>query len=336
MSTTSSPHAEPPVATERSRTGGPSRRRRGEPRPFDFRRQNKLSREHVRTMQIVQETFARGFSTMLASHLRSVTQVSITSIEQQSYDEYVRELPNPTLLTLLNLPPLSGAAIFQLPLDVAYCAVELLLGGKGYAEQPTRAFTDLELLLTRGIIERALPDLRYALEPVVATEPKVMSQESNPQFAQIAAPTDMVIVVSYDIRLEGISGRATMCIPFSSLQPHLEALSATSLYASQSAGDAAESRRRLEHHLAEVPVGVAAAFRPVVLSAEDIDRLAVGDVLLLSHPVEEPLTLSVDGIATFEGGIGRRNRRLAVRIDGPADPSTPTSRPVRGRVIAPG
>ena len=79
-------------------------------------------------MQIVQETFARGLSTMLASQLRSVCQVSIRSIDQRSYDEYVRELPNPTFLTLLSLNPLSGAAIFQLPLDVTFCAIELLLG----------------------------------------------------------------------------------------------------------------------------------------------------------------------------------------------------------------
>src|SRR3954468_16725840 len=85
-----------------SSRGRSQRRRRAEPRVFDFRRQSKLSREHVRTMQIVQETFARGFSTMLASQLRSLTSVTIRSIEQQTYDEYVRDMPNPTLLTLLS------------------------------------------------------------------------------------------------------------------------------------------------------------------------------------------------------------------------------------------
>ena len=76
------------------------------------------------------------------------------------------------------------------------------MGGGGTSEQPARPLTELELQLVRGIIERALPELRYAFEPVVATEPKIVSQESNPQYAQIAAPTDMVIVVSYDIRIE--------------------------------------------------------------------------------------------------------------------------------------
>lgn len=305
------------------------RRVRSEPRPFDFRRQTKLSREHIRTLQIVQETFCRGFSTMLASSLRTVAHVSIKSIEQHSYDEYVRELPNPSLLTLLGLSPLPGAAILQLPTDIAYCAVELLLGGKGSVEQPTRPFTDLELLLLRTVIEQALPELRYAFEPVVATEPKVMSQESNPQFAQIAAPSDIVIVVSYDIRVEAIAGVATMCIPFSSLQSHLDALSATSLYASQSVVGAELSRQRLSEHLAEVPVEVAARFRQLEMPARAIFNLAVGDLIPLNHPVDEPLTLAVDGVPTYYARIGRRNRRLAVLVEGPADPAAPTERPTR-------
>jgi flagellar motor switch protein FliM len=307
-----------------------SRRPRGEPRVYDFRRQSTLSREHVRTMQIVQETFARGFSTMLASQLRSVTHVSIRAIEQHSYDEYVRDLPNPTLLTLLSLSPLSGAAILQLPLDVAFCAVELMMGGGGATEQPTRPLTELELQLVRDIIERAMPELRYAFEPVVVTDPKVVSQESNPQYAQIAAPTDMVIVVSFDIRIESISGVATLCIPFSSLQPHLDALSANSLYGAQSMVNLAESRERLQEHLGETPVMVSAQFRPVAMTANEIVQLRVGDVVSLSHPLEEPLTLLVGETPTFHARIGRRNRRLAVLIDGAADPSEATTRlPVR-------
>lgn len=304
-----------------------ARRKRGEPRPFDFRRQSKLSREHVRTMQIVQETFARGLSTMLASQLRSLCQVTIQSIDQQTYDEYVRELPNPTLLTLLSLAPLQGAAIFQLPIDVAFVAVERMLGGVGYVEQPNRPLSDLELQLLRGVFERALPELRYAFEPVVATEPKIMSQESNPQYAQIAAPTDMVIIVAFEVRIEAIAGTATLCIPFSALQPHLEALSATSLYASQSVVNAEETKARLIYHLGETPVAVSAQFRPVEMSAHDVVRLRVGDVLPLSHPLEQPLTLMVDGVPTFEARIGRRNRRLAVQISNAADPGNPAWRP---------
>lgn len=299
----------------------PSQRSRSDPKVYDFRQQNTLSREHVRTMQIVQETFARNFSTMLASQLRSVTQVTIQSIEQHSYDEYVRDLANPNLLTLLSLSPLSGAAVFQLPLEIAFCAAELMMGGAGRGDHPSRPLTELELQLIRGIIERALPELRYAFEPVVATEPKIMSQESNPQYAQVAAPTDMVIVVTYEIRIESVAGYATLCIPFSSLQPHLEALSATSLYGSQNMANIAESRLRLNEHVNETPVIVSAQFRQLEMTAHDIVQLRVGDVVPLSHPLEEPLMLMVGDTATHRARIGRRHRRLAIVIDGQADPS---------------
>jgi flagellar motor switch protein FliM len=299
----------------------PSQRSRSDPKVYDFRQQNTLSREHVRTMQIVQETFARNFSTMLASQLRSVTQVTIQSIEQHSYDEYVRDLANPNLLTLLSLSPLSGAAVFQLPLEIAFCAAELMMGGAGRGDHPSRPLTELELQLIRGIIERALPELRYAFEPVVATEPKIMSQESNPQYAQVAAPTDMVIVVTYEIRIESVAGYATLCIPFSSLQPHLEALSATSLYGSQNMANIAESRLRLNEHVNETAVTVSAQFRQLEMTAHDIVQLRVGDVVPLSHPLEEPLMLMVGDTATHRARIGRRHRRLAIVIDGQADPS---------------
>jgi flagellar motor switch protein FliM len=294
---------------------------RSDPKVYDFRQQNTLSREHVRTMQIVQETFARNFSTMLASQLRSVTQVTIQSIEQHSYDEYVRDLANPNLLTLLNLSPLSGAAIFQLPLEIAFCAAELMMGGAGRGDHPSRPLTELELQLVRDIIERALPELRYAFEPVVATEPKIMSQESNPQYAQVAAPTDMVIVVTYEIRIDSVAGFATLCIPFSSLQPHLEALSATSLYGSQNMANVAESRARLNEHVNETAVSLSAQFRQLEMTAHDIVQLRVGDLVPLSHPLDEPLMLMVGDTATHRARIGRRHRRRGVVFDSPADPS---------------
>jgi flagellar motor switch protein FliM len=302
------------------------RKRRSAPKLYDFRNQNTLSRDHVRTMQIVQETFARSFTNILASQLRAVTQVSIVSIEQRSYDEYIRWLPNPTLLTRLSLAPLSGAALFQIPLSVAYAAVEMMMGGTGEDEQPERAMSDLELMLMKEIIESALPELRYALEPVVATEPKIVSQESNPQYAQIAAPTDIVIIVSYEIKIESVSGVASLCIPFSSLQPHLDALSASSLYGNLSSVNRNEVLAKVRGHLAETAVSVSAQFRPVEVLAKHIVGLNIGDVLSLSHPVEEPLMLIVDRTATHYAHIGRRNRRLAVQVAAPVEPSE--SRPV--------
>lgn len=280
-------------------------------------------------MQIVMETFARGLGTMLSSQLGCVVSVAIDTIGQRTYDEYVRDMPNPTVMTILDLKPLSGAAVLQLPLPVAFCAVELLLGGKGYEEQPERALTELEMLLVRGVVDRVLPELRYSLEPVVAVEPTVVGQEANPQFAQIAAPTDMMIIVDFQVKIDAVSGIASLCIPFSSMQPHLDMLSTSSLFGGKSSGNAAEHRARMEEHLGETPVELSAEFRPLIMSSGDIVSLQVGDVIPLYHPVDEPLLLSVEGVPTLNVKVGRKNRRAAVQVVDEVDVNDGRMRPAR-------
>src|SRR3954470_12238246 len=142
------------------------RRGRGEPNvvAFDFRRPSKVNRDHVRALQIVHETFARQLSTVIATTLRAVAQVSLTSIEQLTYDEYVRSLPNPSFMVILSLNPLPGAAVMQLPLPIVFAAIDRLLGGTGEALSPKRPLTEIESNLMRGLIDRALRELEYAYE----------------------------------------------------------------------------------------------------------------------------------------------------------------------------
>jgi flagellar motor switch protein FliM len=310
---------------ESKRRDARHRRPRGEPQPFDFRRPTTLSREHVRAMQIVQETLARGFTTTLASKLRAVCSVTIRDIEQRPYDEYVRELPNPALLTLLSLRPLVGTAMLQLPLRIAYAATELMLGGVGGANQPRRQMTDLETSLMRSILELTMPEIRYAFEPIVAVEPAIVGQESNPQFAQLVAPTDMVIIASFDVRIEAVTEVMTLCIPFSSLQPHLEALSATDRSNGETEEKIAEGRARVHQHISDSDVSASARFRSTVATSSQVADLGVGDVLLFNHPVGLPLTLQTGGTAIFDVTIGRVNRHLALQITG----EVPSDRPKR-------
>lgn len=307
-------------------------RRRGEPRAFDFRHPTTLSREHVRTMQIVQETLARGFTTTFASALRAVTNVSIRHIEQRPYDEYVRVLPNPGVHTLLSLRPLNGTAMLQVPLPVAFAMTELLLGGRGRADQPRRGLTDLEQALVRGIIDQTLPEIRYAFEPIVPIEPVVLGVEANPQFAQLVAPTDMVIIASFDVKIEAITDVMTLCIPFSSLQPHLDALSVNARVRDQSPERTALERARLHEHVHGSPVQASAVFRPLTASTATLVDLAVGDVILLHHPLGDPLTLEVGGVPTFDVTIGRLNRYLALKV-GDTVPAARTRTPSRVRVV---
>ncbi|MFN8034882.1 MAG: flagellar motor switch protein FliM [Acidimicrobiia bacterium] len=288
--------------------------RDGSAQPYDFRRPNKFSRDHVRALQMVCETFSRHLSTLLATTLRSMTNVSLRSVEQLTYDEYVGGLPNPSYLAILALHPLPGAAMFQFPLSIAMTAVDRMLGGTGPITHLDRSLTEIESNLMRSLTERALRELSYAFESLVRLEPEIVQQEANPQFAQIAAPSDMTVVLTFDIRINDERAATTLCIPFDSLQPVLDTFASQSLF-SDRADEAVEAfGHQLQDALRSTSVEVNVRFNEVTLTSAEVVNLAVGDIIPLRHGLEEPLTVSVGSTACYRAITGRKGRRLACLI----------------------
>jgi flagellar motor switch protein FliM len=282
---------------------------------YDFRRPNKFNREHVRAFEIANETFARQFTTVLSTALRTVSQVSLTSVSQMTYDEYVRALPNPSYLAILALDPLPGASTFNVPLHLIMTAIDRLLGGSGEGEYPQRPLTDIEDVLVRDLMTRVVHELGYAWESITADlQPRVVQQESNPQFTQIASPSDMVLAISFDVRIGMQSGDATLCLPFASLQPALDAITQSTLIATRAHDSAEATRAGVANRLAEVPLDVTVRFDPVTLPSGDIVHLQPGDVIPLRHAVGAALTVCVAGESRFRAVAGRNGKRLACRI----------------------
>jgi len=283
-------------------------------RTFDFRRPNKLNRDHLRHLEIIHETFAGQLSTLLSSSLRSVCGTSVSSIEELTYDEYVRDMPIPTHLSVLSLEPLPGVGIFQLPVDAAMVMVDLLLGGRGTAPTRHRALTDIETGLIRTVTDRALNELSYAFESVAEIRPSVVGIESNPQFAQLAAPSDMVIVVNLTLQIGDVcETNLSLCYPYATLKPVLTDMSRSAGHAG-SDPDAIAARERLASRLLDVPVELSVTFEPVVVRGRDILTLQAGDVLTLGHPSNEDLTAVVDGVPLFEVRPARKGKRVAAQV----------------------
>jgi flagellar motor switch protein FliM len=305
-----------PTPYGRGAGAGPTART-GEAVLFDFRRPNKFSRDHVRAMQIVNETFARQTGTILSTTLRAVSTMTLTSVDQVTYDEYVRAAPNPTVLAILSLEPLNGAGILQIPMHLAMAIVDRMLGGSGSGSFPSRPLTEIESILMRTIIDRALSELTYSYESLVELEPAIVQFESNPQFAQVAAPSDMMVVSSYETRVGGELGEISLCLPFSSLQPVLDRAVTHSLFADRSAGDPAVIRGAISNRVEQVPVEVSVRFGSVTLTSAEIVGLREGDVLPLHHRVEDPLTVTAVGHPFLRATPGKRGKRLAVMVVDP-------------------
>jgi flagellar motor switch protein FliM len=300
-------------AVSTASAGVAGRSRRGEPRTYDFRRPTKLSREHVRVLQIAQESFARQATTILTTFLRAGARLELVGIEQFSYDDYLATLPNPVFITTFTLEPLAGKGLLAYPLDMAMAIVDHMLGGSGKAEQPNRPMTAMESAITNHLLGRLLDEFANSFGSVTQLQPALDGIEYNPQLAQAASGSDTVMVATFDMSVGSREGEATLVLPFSSFASALN--NAASPQLSESA--LAKRKRAAEALTARlnfVPVDVSVRFAPLSVSSADLLSLAVGDVLLLRHPPDSPLEVTTNDVTFAYAIASNHRRRLAAAI----------------------
>lgn len=299
-------------------TPQPRRRRGSVVTPYDFRRPVNLSREHSRMLQIAFETFARQASIVITSALRSVCQIDLVAVEQQTYNEYVETLGDMTYMTVFSAEPLQQHAVLEMPLAVAMTCVDRLLGGPGAADQPQRPLTDLEGAVVGTLYERLVTEVRYAFSAIVPLDPKVRSVEYSPQLAQIGNASDAMVVGRFLLKENEREHPISLCLSFPGLLPHLTA-------AANGAGELSEreqrtreqARDRLAAGFQDVPVEVAVRFRSTVADPLELSGLRVGDVVRLRHPAQAPLDVTAADVVFAHAVPGSQGRRLAALVVAP-------------------
>ncbi|WP_250028087.1 flagellar motor switch protein FliM [Paractinoplanes maris] len=300
--------------TNAARTSGRISRRGhgGGPAPYDFRKPIKLSREHVRTLQIAFETYARSCGTLLTTRLRAVSNVTLASIEQLNYDEYVAALNNPTVLAVVVLDPLPGSALVEISTSAAMTAIDHMLGGPG-GPQPERPLTEVEMPLLRGLLERMLGELRYGFETLVDMQPKLKDIEYNAQFLRAHQPGDACVIASFDVKIGAEETTHSICLPFNTILPVLSRTETVVLSAAERAvKDTA--LRNLTAGLSSAPLDVAVRFQPIRMRTDDIVDLRPGDVVPLGHPTSRPLEVTVNETVFAHAVPGNQGSRLACLV----------------------
>lgn len=281
---------------------------------YDFRRPLKLSREHLRTLQLAFETFGRQTGTLMTSALRSVCFIDLIEVEQQTYNEYVDTLDELTYLTVFSAEPLQQPGALEMPLAVVMTLVDKLLGGPGTGGQPQRQLTELETAVVSGLYERLVAEVRYAFASIVTLEPVVKGVEYNPQLAQLAGSSDAMVVARFLLRMGEVEHPVSVCLSFAGLLPFLSAADGS---------DVVSERERLEreqssHHLAAgmqlVPVDVAVRFRNTAADPMELSGLQVGDVVKLRHPAAAPLDVVAADVVFAHASPGAQGPRLAALV----------------------
>lgn len=265
-------------------------------------------------LQIALEGFARQATNVFTSSLRTVCTVTLGSIEQRSYGEYVETLGASTYMTLFTADPVSGAGVLELPVPATMVCIDHMLGGPGSSIQPNRPLTEIEGAVVRGFVERLLGEMRYSLDGIVSMTPVIAGVEYSPQFAQAAGVADVMVVATFDLGLADTEHRMTLCLPFSGLLPHLVKASAPTPVSERERMQRAESAALLHDQFHEVPLDVRVALRSTRLAPDDLGKLAVGDVIRLNHPAAAPLDVAVDDVVFAHATPGVRGKRLAAQI----------------------
>lgn len=283
---------------------------------YDFKHPDKFSKDQLRTIQLIYESFARLASATLSAQLRTMVHVRVLSVDQITYGEFMQSVPNPSTLAIIDLDPLKGEGLVAIDQNVSFGIIERLLGGKGREINLTRELSDIERALIEGIIERILNSFKEAWMSTIEIRPRISNIECNPQFTQIIPPGDMVILTIMDIGIGEMEGKLSFGLPGVSIEPFAVKLSSQHRYAT-SPGEASldeKNIQKVKKGLKKVTIPVIAELGAVNISLNDVMQLQIGDVVKLQMGINDDLILRVGGKAKYACRPGVVGSKVGVQI----------------------
>ena len=283
-------------------------------RDYDFKRPAKFSKEHLRTLEIIFEHYGRLLSTNLPVYVRKNVQVSVVNSEALTFSEFTNSLANPVLLGIVNFAPLNGNIMVELASNLGYAIIDRMLGGQGLPLEKSREFSDIELTIIEKIMVVCVRLFREPWKNVLEISPVMERLETNPQFAQIIAPTDMISIVTLNIKMGDVEGLMNICLPYFTLESIMDRLNTRYWYANmQDKGDE-RFDDQIEGMIRRVDVPIKAVLGQSNISVSDFVNLQVGDIIRLDTRVEDELQIYVGNIHKFTALPGSSKDSYAVRI----------------------
>lgn len=281
---------------------------------YDFRRPDKLSKEQMRTLQMIHENLVRLLTTTLSTKLRSMVDFEVASIEQLTYEEFIRSLPEPTIIGISELKPFNGQFIFEINPDIGFVIIDRLFGGIGKTFNKTRAFTDIEKVVLRKVINWFLSGFPEAWENIIRVEPQLREIESNPQFIQVVPSNDMTILITLQAKIADAEGLINICIPYILIEPIVDKLNAQQMFSNTRQEQTTQHIKALKKRIEKAKIDLYAELGTAVLTVSDLLYLHPGDVIRIDKAANEMIDLKVGNQVKYKGIAGAHRKHMAVKI----------------------
>ena len=281
---------------------------------YDFSRPTKFSKEHLRTLEIIFEHYSRLVSTNLPVYLRKNVQVSVASSETVTFSEFSNALSNPSVLGINNFAPLNGNIIIEIATNLCYAMLDRMLGGSGQPLEKSREFSDIELTILQKLLVMFTQLLREPWKNVVDISPVLSRLETNPQFAQVIAPSDMIAIVTLNMKIGDVEGMLNICLPFFTLEDVMDKLNTKYWFSTMQENHDEHYEEYIESMIRRVDIPIKAVLGRSTISVNDFLNLQVGDCIRLDSRVDTDMNVYVGNIKKFTALPGTDRDSYAVQI----------------------
>ena len=283
-------------------------------REYDFSRPSKFSKEHLRTLEIIFDHYGRLLSTHLPAYLRKTVQVDVMNSEAVTYSEFSNALANPVLLGVVNFSQLKGNIVIELAANLGYAIVDRMLGGGGEPLDKNRDFTEIELSIIERIFGVCVNLLREPWQNVVSIEPRLERIETNSQFAQIISPSEMIAIITINIKIGETEGLMNICLPFLCLEDIMDKLNTKYWFSTLQESDEADYHEAIESMIERAQIPMKAVLGKTALPVMDFINLKVGDIIKLNSKVDDELDIYVGNMLKFTALPGSSSDNYAVKV----------------------
>ncbi len=282
---------------------------------YDFARPSKFSKEQLRTLEIIFESYGRAISTYLSGHLRTMVSAEVMNAEAVTYSEFSNALINPVILAVTDFRPLKGSILLELSPNMGFTIIDRVLGGSGSGLEVIREFTDIERVILEKIFIQFIQLLVEPWKNVIELDPMLEKIETNSQVVQIISPNEIIALVTLNIKIGNVAGMMNICIPHLVIESIMDKLNTKFWFAQKEQELGPSYHEYIEKMIEKSRIPIKAVLGKTHVTVQEFLELSRSDIVKLDKGIDSGLDIYVGNILKFTGLPGQYKNKVAIKIN---------------------